>query len=157
MLPGGGRAADVLYQQFQPLFMLVAVAVGMFNNPASAYSLPAPTTYPTSSWDLSSVITPGAKGRGFNRACAGVVEIRPKQDAAGSEGGKPPRRQDHGDAVRNAVTNLLNIGDLLFFLRLLSSCCSTGFINTLAGILGIFLLPLGFSLKSCPPWAAVLR
>ncbi len=132
-----------------PLFMLVAVSVGMFNNPGLGVLI-AGAHY------LSN-ITLGIILRFYARSDGGRIP-------ASSSGQKnPAARAFHkmltvqrlenrppgkiiGDAVSKSVTNLLNIGGFIILFAVIIKLLGTaGIIDTIAGILGYILLPLGFS------------
>lgn len=133
-----------------PLFMLVAVAVGMLHNPALGWVI-AGAHY------LSN-ITLGLFLRFYAR---NDPERRPappanrqyslplqafRQMLQWQRQDKRPLGKIIGDAVRNAVTNLLNIGGfIILFAVIIKLLTSVGFINSLANCLGVLLLPLGFS------------
>jgi len=141
-----------------PLFMLVAVAVGMFNNPtlgciiAGAHYLSNITLgfvlrfYARN--DAERVPEPPAQSRGLvGQAFRQMLQLQ-RQD-------NRPLGKIMGDAVRNAVTNLLNIGGfIILFAVIIKMLTAAGFINSLAGCLGIFLLPLGFSPEILPALAS---
>ncbi|MCL6634979.1 MAG: sporulation integral membrane protein YlbJ, partial [Peptococcaceae bacterium] len=137
-----------------PLFMLAAVAVGMFNNPglgaviAGAHYLSSltlgfalrfygrrdPERFPA---------PPAGNGNPVLLALRRMLEVQ-RQD------GRPPGKI-MGDAVRSAVTNLLNIGGfIILFAVIIRLLTAAGFIDALAGVLGVFLLPLGFSPEILP-------
>lgn len=132
-----------------PLFMLVAVSVGMFNNPGLGVLI-AGAHY------LSN-ITLGIILRFYARNDGGRIP-------ASSSGQKnPAARAFHkmlqvqrlenrppgkiiGDAVSKSVTNLLNIGGFIILFAVIIKLLGTaGIIDTIAVILGYILLPLGFS------------
>jgi sporulation integral membrane protein YlbJ len=136
-----------------PLFMLVAVAVGMFNNPGIGVLI-AGAHY------LSNLVL-GLALRFYARSEAEQSANRPTRrglvkSAIGrmlqvQRGENRPVGKIMGDAVRSAVTNLLNIGGfIILFAVIIQLLSNVGVINSLAGILGIFLLPLGFSPEILP-------
>jgi len=141
-----------------PLFMLVAVAVGMFNNPslgwiiAGAHYLSNITIglalrfYARN--DTEYIPEPPARSsRLVSRAFQQMLQ-RQRQD-------NRPLGKIMGDAVRNAVTNLLNIGGfIILFAVIIKLLTVAGFINTMADCLGVFLLPLGFSPEILPALAS---
>lgn len=141
-----------------PLFMLVAVAVGMFNNPtlgwiiAGAHYLSNITLgfilrfYARD--DAERIPEPPAKSRGLiGHAFRQMLQMQ-RQD-------KRPLGKIMGDAVRNAVTNLLNIGGfIILFAVIIKMLTAASFINSLASCLGVFLLPLGFSPEILPALAS---
>jgi sporulation integral membrane protein YlbJ len=132
-----------------PLFMLAAVAIGMFNNPkvglliAGAHYLSNLTLglglrfygrdgrerYPGPPHRDSSIIR-----HAFQR----MLQVQ-RED-------RRPLGKVMGDAVRSAVTNLLNIGGfIILFAVIIRLLTTAGVIDALAGILGLLLLPLGFA------------
>ncbi len=137
-----------------PLFMLAAVAVGMFNNPGLG-ALIAGAHY------LSN-ITLGLALRFYGRhdterlpelpvgnrnlpllALRRMLEVQRQENQ--------PLGKIIGNAVRNAVMNLLNIGGfIILFAVIIQLLTATGFISALAGYLGIILLPVGFSPEILP-------
>lgn len=137
-----------------PLFMLVAVAVGMFNNPGlgvlivGAHYLSNLTLgfalrfYARN--DTERVPEPSAGNRSpVVRAFRQMLQVQRQENR--------PVGKVIGDAVRNAVTNLLNIGGfIILFAVIIRLLNAAGFIDGLAGTLGIFLLPLGFSPEILP-------
>jgi len=143
-----------------PLFMLVAVAVGMFNNPslgwiiAGAHYLSNITLgfalrfYARN--DNERIPEPPAKSRGLvSQAFRQMLQVQ-RQD-------KRPLGKIMGDAVRNAVTNLLNIGGfIILFAVIIKMLTTAGFIDSLSGCLGVLLLPLGFSPEILPALASGL-
>lgn len=132
-----------------PLFMLVAVAVGMFNNPALGWVI-AGAHY------LSN-LTLGFALRFYGRNDHEHIPGPPPRSkgliSLAFSQALQVQRQDHrplgkiiGDAVRNAVTNLLNIGGfIILFAVIIKLLTNTGCIDLIARWLGIFMLPLGFS------------
>jgi len=141
-----------------PLFMLVAVAVGMFNNPslgwiiAGAHYLANITIglalrfYARNDTERVPAL-PARSSRLVSRAFQQMLQ-RQRQD-------NRPLGKIMGDAVRNAIVNLLNIGGfIILFAVIIKLLATTGFINTMAGCLGIFLLPLGFSPDILPALAS---
>lgn len=132
-----------------PLFMLVAVAVGMFNNPglgvllAGAHYLSNLTLGLTLRFyarnDPERLAEPPVRNRStVTQAFKRMLQVQRQENR--------PVGKIMGDAVRNSVTNLLNIGGFIILFAVIIRLMSTaGIIETLAKILGIFLLPLGFS------------
>lgn len=141
-----------------PLFMLVAVAVGMFNSPglgvliAGSHYLSNLTLglalrfYGRS--DPERVPAPPAAGRGLaGQALRRMLEVQRQENR--------PLGKIMGDAVRNAVTNLINIGGfIILFAVIIRLLGAAGFIDNLAGFLGLFLLPLGFVPEILPALAS---
>lgn len=131
-----------------PLFMLVAVAVGMFHDPslgpliAGAHYLSNLTLGLCLRFygriDRELISPPLSKGHILKRA---FQEMFRRQ------------QQDHrtlgqiiGDAVKNAINNLLNIGGfIILFAVIIRLLSAAGFIDLLARGLGSLLLPLGIS------------
>lgn len=136
-----------------PLFMLVAVAVGMFNNPGIGVIIAG--AHYLSNLVLGFFLRYYARSeterfpnrnvrRGLLRAATRrMLQVQREENR--------PVGKIMGDAVRNAVTNLLNIGGfIILFAVIIQLLFHVGFIDTLAGILGVFLLPLGFSTEILP-------
>ncbi|MDD3652927.1 MAG: sporulation integral membrane protein YlbJ [Desulfotomaculaceae bacterium] len=143
-----------------PLFMLAAVAVGMFNNPslgwiiAGAHYLSNLTLgfalrfYARSDTEYIPGSPPRNRGL-ISQAFATALQVQRKDNR--------PLGKVMGDAVRNAVTNLLNIGGfIILFAVIIKLLTNAGCISTIAGWLGIFLLPLGFSPEILPALASGL-
>ncbi len=132
-----------------PLFMLAAVAVGMFNNPGLGVLI-AGTHY------LSN-ITLGLILRFYSLKEGGM----PRQTSTGSRNPvvralgrmmqvqrkeKRPPGKIIGDAISKSIANLLNIGGfIILFSVIIKLLSAAGIISSIAEILGFFLLPLGFS------------
>jgi len=143
-----------------PLFMLVAVAVGMFNMPALGYVI-------AGSHYLGN-LTLGLLLRFYRRGAAGkrAPAIPPRGNyVAGAfrelvrvlQAENRPLGRIMGDAVRNAVNNLLNIGGfIILFAVIIRLLESLGFIELLAGWLSFFLVPLGFPVEIMPAVASGL-
>lgn len=142
-----------------PLFMLVAVAVGMFNSPglgvliAGAHYLSNLTLGLALRFygcnDPERVIEPPVSGRGglARQALYRMLEVQRVESR--------PLGKIMGDAVRNSVTNLLNIGGFIILFAVIIRLLSfAGFIDILAGILGLMLLPLGFAPEILPALAS---
>ncbi|KJS15636.1 MAG: nucleoside recognition protein [Peptococcaceae bacterium BRH_c4b] len=141
-----------------PLFMLVAVSVGMFGKPelgvviAGAHYLANLTLgfalrfYGRGSRES----LPGVmknNGNIFFRACSEIFDAWRRENR--------PAGKIMGDAVKNAVTSLLNIGGfIILFAVLIKLFTISGIIGLLAGILGKVLLPLGFSPELLPALAS---
>ncbi|OPX84182.1 MAG: Sporulation integral membrane protein YlbJ [Pelotomaculum sp. PtaB.Bin104] len=143
-----------------PLFMLVAVAVGMFHNPALGWVIAG--AHYLSNLTLGFVLRfysrrdtehiPGPPPHSKNlisHAFAQALQVQ-RQD-------NRPLGKIIGDAVRNAVTNLLNIGGfIILFAVIIKLLTYAGCIDTIARWMGIFLLPLGFSPEILPALASGL-
>lgn len=132
-----------------PLFMLVAVSVGMFNNPglgvliAGAHYLSNITLgiilrfYARSDGGRIPASSSGQKNLAA-RAFHKMLQVQRLEN-------RPPGKII-GDAVSKSVTNLLNIGGFIILFAVIIKLLGTaGIIDTIAGILGYILLPLGFS------------
>lgn len=132
-----------------PLFMLVAVAVGMFNNPglgvliAGAHYLSNLTLgiilrfYARKDGERRPETSAGEKNP-LARALRRMLEVQRLEN-------RPPGKI-MGDAVSKSVTNLLNIGGFIILFAVIIKLLGTaGIIDTIAGILGFIILPLGFS------------
>ncbi len=137
-----------------PLFMLVAVAVGMFNNPglgvliAGAHYLSNLTLgillrfYARNNTRRYPSPPVGARNP-LARAFRALLQVQRLE--------KRPVGKIMGDAVRNSIVNLLNIGGfIILFAVIIRLLTATGFINVLASFLGVFLIPLGFSPEILP-------
>ena len=131
-----------------PLFMLAAVAIGMFNNPKVGLLI-AGAHY------LSN-LTLGLGLRFYGRDGREHYPAHPRDSSIMRHAFQrmlQVQREDHrplgkvmGDAVRSAVTNLLNIGGfIILFAVIIRLLTTAGVIDALAGILGLLLLPLGFA------------
>jgi len=136
-----------------PLFMLVAVAVGMFNNPGTGVIIAG--AHYLSNLVLGFILRYYARSereRFPNRSVRkGLLRSALHKMLQVQREENRPLGKIMGDAVRNAVTNLLNIGGfIILFAVIIQLLFHVGFIDTLAGILGILLLPLGFSPEILP-------
>jgi len=136
-----------------PLFMLVAVAVGMFNNPGTGVIIAG--AHYLSNLVLGFTLRYYARSereRFPNRSVRkGLLRSALHKMLQVQREENRPLGKIMGDAVRNAVTNLLNIGGfIILFAVIIQLLFHVGFIDTLAGILGILLLPLGFSPEILP-------
>ena len=132
-----------------PLFMLVAVSVGMFNNPglgvliAGAHYLSNITLgillrfYARKDGERRPAAAPGQKNL-IVRAIRRILQVQREE--------KRPPGKIIGDAVSKSVANLLNIGGfIILFAVIIKLLGAAGIIDAIAGILGVVLLPLGFS------------
>lgn len=137
-----------------PLFMLVAVAVGMFNNPglglliAAAHYLSNLTLGLIMRFyaggDSEPLAGPPASGRSVVSQAFKKMLHQQRQE-------NRPVGKIMGDAVKNSVTNLLNIGGfVILFAVIIRLLTAFGIIEAIAGVLGIFLLPLGFARDILP-------
>lgn len=143
-----------------PLFMLVAVAVGMFHNPSLGpviagghylanltlglvmrfYGRNDRETLPPSSSHNKNVFI-------LKRAWQEMV-WRQQQN-------KHALGQIMGEAVRNSLQNLLNIGGfIILFAVLIRLLSKAGIIDLLAGALGVVLVPIGLSPQVLPALAS---
>ncbi len=137
-----------------PLFMLVAVAVGMFNNPAIGFLIAG--AHYLSNLTLGLALRfygrndrerlPGTTARhrsSIKQAFSTMIQVQRNENR--------PVGKIMGDAVRNSMGNLLNIGGFIILFAVIIKLLDTiGFIGALAKVLGIFLLPLGFSPEIFP-------
>lgn len=142
-----------------PLFMLVAVPVGMFNNPQLGPVI-AIAHYAAN-------LTLGVLLRFYGRNDPEAVNLPfPRESllkrafvemfAVYQRDRRPPGKI-LSDAVRNSVQNLLNIGGfIILFAVLIHLLTAAGFIAYLAQKLSIILLPLGFSETILPALASGL-
>ncbi len=132
-----------------PLFMLVAVSVGMFNNPglgvliAGAHYLSNLTLglilrfY--AGGDPERLAELPASDRGVVRQAFRKLLLLQRQE-------NRPVGKIMGDAVKNSITNLLNIGGfIILFAVIIRLMSAAGIIEAIAHSLGVLLLPLGFS------------
>lgn len=131
-----------------PLFMLVAVSVGMFNNPGLGVLIAG--AHYLSNITLGIIlrfyarrdvrIIPAAAGQKnpAARALQRMLQVQRMEN-------RPPGKII-GDAVSKSVANLLNIGGfIILFAVIIKMLGAAGIIDTIAGLLGFILLPLGFS------------
>ncbi|MFA5383745.1 MAG: sporulation integral membrane protein YlbJ [Eubacteriales bacterium] len=136
-----------------PLFMLVAVAVGMLNNPELGPVIAA--AHYTSNLTLGLILrfygkndpemisTPTEKGFPLARAFSELFRIYRMENRS------PGKIM--GDAVKNSISSLLNIGGfIIIFAVLIQLLKQAGLINFFAGKLGLILIPLGFSSSILP-------
>ncbi len=140
-----------------PLFMLVAVAVGMFNWPALGYLIAGshylgnltlglalsfykrndPDRTPAPPWR-------GNRIRGAFRELAGAINAE-----------RRPMGRIIGDAVSSSIGKLLNIGGfIILFAVIIRLLEQTGLISLLTGLLSILLVPLGFAPETMPALSA---
>ncbi|MGQ9823947.1 MAG: sporulation integral membrane protein YlbJ [Desulfotomaculales bacterium] len=142
-----------------PLFMLVAVAVGMFNNPQLGPLIAAA--------HYTANLTLGLALRFYGRKDPETATLPPAKETslkrafaemfAAYEKDRRPPGKILADAVRNAVTNLLNIGGfIILFAVLIQLLTSAGIIGWLAHKMGLLLIPLGFSDAILPALASGL-
>lgn len=132
-----------------PLFMLVAVAVGMFNNPAAGLVI-AGAHY------LANIIL-GLMLRFYGRHDHETVHhdstgwqhipkkaLREMFSVLSQE--KRPVGKIMGDAVKSSINNLLHIGGfIILFAVIIQLLTELGFISFIAAVLGKILIPLGVS------------
>jgi sporulation integral membrane protein YlbJ len=131
-----------------PLFMLVAVAVGMFNNPdlgiliAGAHYLSNLTlgllmSFNSRKNDKPALPSPQMSGNLVRLAFREMFLILRQE--------RRPAGKIMSEAIKNAIASLLNIGGfIILFAVMIRLLTALGGIKCLAGFLGIFLLPLGF-------------
>lgn len=142
-----------------PLFMLVAVPVGMFNNPqlgpviaVAHYAANLTLGFFLRFYgrrDPEVLIPPPAGGSLLRRALQEMFSIYQKKQ---STLGKILK-----EATGNAVHNLLNIGGfIILFAVLIQLLTAAGFIGFLAQKLSLFFAPLGFSDNIFPALASGL-
>ncbi|MGB9802385.1 sporulation integral membrane protein YlbJ [Desulfofundulus sp.] len=144
-----------------PLFMLVAVAVGMFHN-ASLGPLIAGAHYLAN-------ITIGLALRFYGRndpevlprpvtnRNSGILKRALAEILSRQHQDKRPPGQIIGDAVKHAINNLLNIGGfIILFAVIIRLLTQAGFIDLLARILGLVLVPFGLSPAVLPALASGL-
>ncbi len=141
-----------------PLFMIVAVSAGMFGRPELAVVIAA--SHYLANLALG-IVMRFYGGRDREQL---PLRGRPYGSLPARAFGELSRawRQETrhpgkiaGDAVRNAVGNLLNIGGfIILFAVIIRILSETGLIDGLAGLLGTLLLPLGFAPEIMPALAA---
>jgi len=131
-----------------PLFMLVAVAVGMFHNPALGVII-AGAHYLA---NLTLGFALRFYGRGDREALPAPVPTGNILARAVREMLEQQRRDNRtpgqiiGDAVKKALNNLLNIGGfIILFAVIIRLLGAAGLIALLARLLGLILGPLGLS------------
>lgn len=141
-----------------PLFMIVAVSVGMFGRPEMGVII-AGAHY------LGN-LTLGLVMRFYGRHDPESIPMRGNLHSgivarALSELFSAWRKEDRtigkiiGDTVRNAVNNLLNIGGfIILFAVIIKILTVSGFIGMFAELLGIVLVPLGLSPEVMPALAS---
>ncbi|MFX4261711.1 sporulation integral membrane protein YlbJ [Pelotomaculum propionicicum] len=136
-----------------PLFMLVAVSVGMFNNPGLGVLIAG--AHYLSNITLGIILRFYARGSGgIKPAAAGgqnpaARALRKMLQVQRME--NRPQGKIIGDAVSKSVANLLNIGGfIILFAVIIKLLGAAGIIEAIAGILGYILLPLGFSPEVLP-------
>jgi len=142
-----------------PLFMIVAISVGMFNRPelaaviAGAHYLSNLTLglvlrfYRLNDTEVLPAQGMPSPGGIFARAAKELYRHWDKEDR--------PLGRIIGDAVSNAIQNLLKIGGfIILFAVLIRLFNSAGIIDRLASLLGVILLPLGFSHELLPSLAS---
>lgn len=132
-----------------PLFMLVAVSVGMFNNPGLGVLIAG--AHYLSNITLGIILRFYARSDGRRIPASPSFQKNPAARAFHKMlqvqrlENRPPGKII-GDAVSKSVTNLLNIGGFIILFAVIIKLLGTaGIIGTIAGILGYILLPLGFS------------
>jgi len=141
-----------------PLFMIVAVSVGMFGRPELGVVI-------ATSHYLAN-LTLGLALRFYRR---GDRERLPKRNPPGRnlfsramgeltaawESEERPLGKIIGDATRNSVHNLLNIGGfIILFAVIIRLFTEAGVIGSLARVLGTVLVPLGLSPEVMPSLAS---
>lgn len=131
-----------------PLFMLAAVAIGMFNNPQVGFLIAGAHYLANLTLGLvlrfygndSQLHYRRLPQRGSNvvrQAFQKMLQVQREDNR--------PIGKVMGDAVRSAVTNMLNIGGfIILFAVIIRLLTNAGFIDALAGLMGTLLLPLGF-------------
>ncbi|MFZ5643355.1 MAG: sporulation integral membrane protein YlbJ [Bacillota bacterium] len=143
-----------------PLFMIVAISVGMFGRPDLAVVIAGAHYLANLTLGLfmrfygrgdSESIPIGANPLGniFQRAFRELSSSWEKESR--------PLGKIIGDSVRNAVNNLLAIGGfIILFAVIIRLITEAGIISRLAALLGTFLGPLGFSPEIMPALASGL-
>ncbi|ACV62057.1 sporulation integral membrane protein YlbJ [Desulfofarcimen acetoxidans DSM 771] len=131
-----------------PLFMLVAVAVGMFNKPelglviAGAHYLASLTLgiclrfYSRN--DREAIAPAFSAGNILKRAIRQMLTVQSRENR--------PVGRIMSDVVKNSVSNLLAIGGfIILFAVLIRIFTNTGLIHLMGDFFGILLIPLGIS------------
>ncbi|MDK2888691.1 MAG: hypothetical protein PWP72_1569 [Thermoanaerobacter sp.] len=144
-----------------PLFMLVAVAVGMFHN-AALGPLIAGAHYMAN-------LTLGLLLRFYGRHDPEILPRpagekntwilkRALDELLAHQGqDKRPPGQIIGDAVKNSINNLLTIGGfIILFAVIINLLTQAGIINLIARALGLVLVPMGLSPAVLPALASGL-
>ncbi|MFZ5634897.1 MAG: sporulation integral membrane protein YlbJ [Bacillota bacterium] len=141
-----------------PLFMIVAVSVGMFGRPELGVIIAGSHYLANLTLGLALRFygrhDPEAlplRGNPYNnifaRALSEITGAWQKESR--------PMGKIIGDAVRNAVNNLLNIGGfIILFAVIIRILTAAGVINHLAELLGTVLVPLGFAPEVMPALAS---
>lgn len=141
-----------------PLFMLVAIAVGMFHNPALGWIIAGAHYLSNLSLGLllrfygrndpERTSMPTATRRNLvHEAFRQMLQMQRQEQR--------PLGKIIGDAVHNAITNLLHIGGfIILFAVIIRMLTNAGIIDLLAGVLGFLLLPLGLSPEVLPALAS---
>lgn len=137
-----------------PLFMLVAVAVGMFNNPGLGVLIAGAHYMSNLTLGLILRFYAGGDPERLTEtpvSSRGVVRQAFRKMLQQQRQENRPVGKIMGDAVKNSVANLLNIGGFIILFAVIIKLMSTaGIIEAFARILGIFLLPLGFARDILP-------
>ncbi|MFZ5646475.1 MAG: sporulation integral membrane protein YlbJ [Bacillota bacterium] len=141
-----------------PLFMLVAVSVGMFGRPDLGLFI-AGSHYMAN-------LTLGFLLRFYGRNDREILPLRGnpygsiftravRELTSAWQKETRPLGKIIGDAVRNAINSLLVIGGfIILFAVIIKLITRAGLINGMAGLLGVVLYPLGFSPEIMPALAS---
>jgi len=132
-----------------PLFMLVAVAVGMFNNPAVGLVIAG------AHYTANLTLGLGLRFYGRSKKEEAVqprtkIHLIPAKALAEMLGivrqENRPFGKIMGDAVKNSINNLLNIGGfIILFAVIINVLTELGIIRLMAAALGKILIPAGVS------------
>ncbi|MFZ5596206.1 MAG: sporulation integral membrane protein YlbJ [Bacillota bacterium] len=139
-----------------PLFMIVAVSVGMFGRPDLAPVI-AGSHYLA---NLTLGVMMRFYGRrGHDSTPAGPAENvarRALQELTSAwKKEKRPLGKILGDSVKNAVNNLLTIGGfIILFAVIIRLMSEAGLIQQLSGLMGVLLTPFGLSKEIMPALAS---
>lgn len=140
-----------------PLFMLVAVSIGMFGQPTLGLLIVG--AHYLSNLTLGILlrfygrndpeyIAPPENKQGILKRAFRELQLAWEQETR-------PLGNILGDVVKNAVTNLLQIGGfIILFAVLIKLLTTSGIIGLLAKLFGVVLLPLGFSPEILPALAS---
>ncbi len=142
-----------------PLFMLVAVSVGMFNNAglglviAGAHYLANLTLGLTLKYYRKN----DQEARSYSPANRSVLKQAFFELSRIHQHEKRPFGKILGDAVTNAVTNLLKIGGfIILFAVIIRILTEMKVISLIAGLLGFYLTPIGLDADIMKPIASGL-
>lgn len=132
-----------------PLFMLVAVAVGMFGNPAVGLVIAGAHYTANITLGLALRFYGHKDNEGTYQKYTKLQQIPAKafkEMITVLQKENRPFGKIMGDAVKNSITNLLNIGGfIILFAVIIKLLTELGFIGLMSSFLGKILTPLGVS------------